>query len=107
MLPEGVRTPVQDNYVLGGSGQSETSTNPVQPSESTGSTLSDLQPAESSAQSSNQDEQNHDISEAGEEDEPPRNLWSLWLQIALTAGDLPTTRTALNTCSNAWIAENS
>lgn len=87
---------MQNNETLENFGQSETSVTPVQSNQSTGSTLSDLQPAAESDQSSNQDERNQDIPEAGEEDEPPRTLWSLWLQIALTAGNLPTTRTALN-----------
>ena len=91
-------TRVQTNdLVLENSGQSETSTIPVQSNQSTGSTLSDLQPAESSSQSSNQDEQNQGTFEDEEEDKPPRSLWSLWLRIAITAGDLPTTRSALNT----------
>ena len=98
LLPEGTTSAmsIPDNAPEN-SGQSETSATPAQSNQSTGSTLSDLQPAESSTQSFNQDERDQEILEDGEEDEPPCNLWSLWLQIALTAGDLPTTRTALNT----------
>ena len=89
LLPEGTASAmsIPDNAPEN-TGQSETSATPAQSNQSTGSTLSDLQPAESSTQSFNQDEQDQEILDDGEEDEPPRTLWSLWLRIAITAGDL-------------------
>ena len=89
LLPEGTTSAmsIPDNAPEN-SGQSETSASAAQSNQSTGSTLSDLQPAESSTQSFNQDEQDQEILDDGEEDEPPRTLWNLWLRIAITAGDL-------------------